>query len=448
MISYGGVSEFEANENMTIRRTLRLGLFQLAAGALSVLFLGVLNRVMRVELGLDLLTVTILVGGGHYLGALVAIPFGYYSDRHPIAGYRRTFYILLGSGAAILILVTAPRMVQWVALEPNSIRVFLGFLFFLFEGISTYIAGTAYLSLITDLTDEGKRGQVTGWVWTLLMVGIILTGILSGFALDPYSIHRVSDLFMISAVIVAVLSALALIGQEPRISTPRIEERTNLSKAFSTIIQNRQARWFGAFLFLSMFSYFMQDVLLEPFGGDVFALSPAETTRFNAYMGTGVVAAMLIGGMRFIPRKGKPWTTSLGILLMVISFAGLAFSALLGSPQGLPAAILLLGVGAGFFTVGGVALMMDMTSNVYTGMFVGAWTLIQAFAKGPTAIVGGALYTGFTSLGLSAGQSYAGVFMIEATGLLISLIFLRQVTVEKFKRSLDSFGKVAAEAIQ
>ncbi|MGD8632961.1 MAG: BCD family MFS transporter [Anaerolineales bacterium] len=433
---------------MPLRRTLRLGLFQLAAGALSVLFLGVLNRVMRVELGLSLLTVTILVGGGHYLGALIAIPFGYYSDRHPIGGYRRTIYILLGSLAAIIILVTAPLLVQWVALEPSVTRVSIGFVFFLLEGIATYVAGTAYLSLITDLTDEGRRGQVTGWVWTLLMVGIIATGILSGFALDPYSIGRVSNLFIISAVIVALLSVLALFGQEPKLSAFPSAKRDKLSKAFSTIIENRQARWFGAFLFLSMFSYFMQDVLLEPFGGDVFALSPAETTRFNAYMGSGVVVAMLVGGTRLIPRRGKPWTTSLGIMLMVISFASLSLSAIIGTPQLLPAAILLLGVGAGFFTVGGVALMMDMTSTVHTGMFVGAWTLIQAFAKGPTAIIGGALYTGFNSLGLSVGQAYAGVFMIEAAGLLISLLFLKQVTVDKFKRSLDSIGRVAAEALQ
>ncbi|HHH83603.1 MAG TPA: hypothetical protein ENL35_11540, partial [Chloroflexi bacterium] len=75
---------------MKRRRFLRLGLFQMAAGGLSVLFLGVLNRVMRVELGMDLLTVSLLVGGGHYLGAVIAIPFGYYSDRHPLGGYRRT----------------------------------------------------------------------------------------------------------------------------------------------------------------------------------------------------------------------------------------------------------------------------------------------------------------------------------------------------------------------
>ena len=71
---------------MSALKILRLGLFQLAAGGLSVLFLGVLNRVMRVELGLSLFSVTLLLGGGHYLGALVAIPFGYYSDGNRIFG--------------------------------------------------------------------------------------------------------------------------------------------------------------------------------------------------------------------------------------------------------------------------------------------------------------------------------------------------------------------------
>ncbi|MGD8552520.1 MAG: BCD family MFS transporter [Anaerolineales bacterium] len=433
---------------MAFRKVLRLGLFQLAAGGLSVLFLGVLNRVMRVELGLDLLTVALLVGGGHYLGALIAIPFGYYSDRHPVAGFRRTIYILLGSAVAIVILISSPSIVQWIAEQPSTGRITAGFFFFLLEGISTYIAGTAYLSLITDLTEAEERGKVTGWVWTLLMVGIIFTGIVSGFALDPYSMDRVTSLFIVAAVVVALFTSVALLGQEDRDPDYKPRSSEKLTSAFSSILQNRPARWFGAFLFLSMFSYFMQDVLLEPFGGEVFALSPAETTRFNAYMGTGVVAAMLFGGMRLIPKKGKPWTTSSGIILMVLSFAGLAMSSILGVPRLLPFLIFLLGVGAGLFTVGGVALMMDMTTTAHTGMFVGAWTLVQAFAKGPTAIVGGALYTGLVSLGLSVGQSYAGVFLLEATGLLISLVFLRQVTVEKFQRSIDSFGQVTAEALQ
>src|SRR3970282_649729 len=86
---------------MSRRALLRLGLFQLGAGAISVLFLGVLNRVLRVEMGLDLLLVGVVLGGGHYLGALAAIPFGYYSDRHPIRGLYRNPSIIAGITAVL-----------------------------------------------------------------------------------------------------------------------------------------------------------------------------------------------------------------------------------------------------------------------------------------------------------------------------------------------------------
>lgn len=432
---------------MSGKQFLRLGLFQLAAGGLSVLFLGVLNRVMRVELGMDLLTVSVLVGGGHYLGALIAIPFGYYSDQHPLGGYRRSSYIILGSLITSLVLIFSPDVAGWIADSPRLGRLVPGFLFFLTEGISTYIAGTAFLSLITDLTDPDQRGKVTGWIWTLLMVGIILTGIVSSLVLDPFQIGSVRTLFWIAAVSAVVLTWLALWGQEKPLQKPLEAAQRDIQAALRQVWKLRSARWFAGFLFLSMFSYFMQDVLLEPFGGEVLGLSAAVTTRFNAYLGTGLVAAMLLGGMRLIPKRGKTWTTSLGIVLLIGSFLGLAVVSLLESAGTLPLILLGMGSGAGLFTVGGVSLMMDMSSRSQTGLFVGAWTLIQALAKGPTSIIGGALQTGLVSLGLSPGEAYAGVFLLEAGGLLISLVFLKQVAVDEFREQTAHFGQAAAESL-
>lgn len=420
----------------------------MAAGGLSVLFLGVLNRVMRVELGMDLLTVSLLVGGGHYLGAVVAIPFGYYSDRHPLAGYRRTVYVLLGALVTATILVLSPFVVQWIAAKPGAGRILAGFGVFLLEGIATYIAGTAYLALITDLTGEEERGGVTGMVWTLLMVGIILTGIASGVALRDFELGRVISLFLIGGFLALTMAGVALWRQESRGSGPAGADRSpGFRQALRGLVQNSQARWFGGFLFLSMFSYFMQDVILEPFGGEVFGLTPSQTARFNAYMGVGVVSGMLLGGMRLIPRRGKPWTTSLGLFLMMGAFLGLAASGWTLMGQVLPGVIMLLGLGAGFFTVGGVSMMMDMTSEEHTGLFVGAWTLIQALAKGPTAIAGGALQTWLVSLGLSPALGYSGVFLFEAAGLVVAYLFLRQVGVERFRKKLESLGTVAVDAM-
>jgi len=426
---------------------LRLGLYQLAAGGLSVLFLGVLNRVMRVEFGMDLFFVSLLIGGGHYLGALVAIPFGFFSDTHPIAGYRRTVYILCGAFVTASILAASPWMGLWLAQTVTSFKLLLGFLFFLMEGISTYIAGTAYLAIIADRTTESERGQATGLVWTMLFVGIIVTGISTSFALRTYSFDGLVTLFSVGGMFAVGLSIIALLAQEQRQTASFIRRRGRFLDAFHVMARSRQSRWFASFLLLSMFSLFMQDVILEPFGGEVLGLSAAETTRFNVYMGVGLIASMLFGGMYLIPRRGKPWVTTLGCVLMIASFAGLAASSFLAFASVLPMIIALLGLGAGLYTVGGVSLMMDMTSTEHTGLFVGAWTLIQALAKGPASLVSGGMYNLFLSLGANASQSYGAVFALEALGVSLSIFFLAQVAIQDFRKEVVSIGQVAFETM-
>jgi BCD family chlorophyll transporter-like MFS transporter len=432
---------------MNRQALLRLGLFQLAAGGLSVLFLGVLNRVMRVELGMDLFVVSLLVGGGHYLGALVAIPFGFYSDTHPIAGYRRTFYILAGALVTAAVLISSPWVARWLLGSIHPLKFLLGFLFFLMEGVSTYVAGTAYLALIADQTKEEERGQATGLVWTMLLIGIIATGISTSIFFAEYSFDGLVVLFVVGGVLAVIMSIIALVGQEVRRTAPSTPSNKRLSEALRTILQSNNSRFFGAFLLVSMFSFFMQDVILEPFGGEVFGLPLAETTLFNAYMGFGLIASMLLGGMVLIPRMGKRIVTEIGCWILVASFVGLASSAIFHVRQVLPLTIGFLGLGGGLFTVGGVALMMDMTSSEHAGLFVGAWTLIQAVARGPASLVSGALYSLFTNLGTSTGQGYGFVFLIEAIGLFISIIFLRRVEISEFRTEVLTLGAVATEAM-
>ena len=110
---------------------------------------------------------------------------------------------------------------------------------------------------------------------------------------------------------------------------------------------------------------------------------------------------MLYGGMRLIPRRGKRWVAGLGCWIVVAAFGGLSASGFLHTARLLPIVIALLGLGAGFFTVGAVALMMDMTSSAHTGLFVGAWTLVQALAKGPASLVGGAMQSALISIGVA-----------------------------------------------
>jgi BCD family chlorophyll transporter-like MFS transporter len=151
--------------------------------------------------------------------------------------------------------------------------------------------------------------------------------------------------------------------------------------------------------------------------------------------------------MTLIPRFGKARITAVGCVLMGLGFGLLAYTGYAELPRLLSTAITLLGFGSGLFTVGGVALMMDMTSAGHTGLFAGAWTLTQAVAKGPAAIVGGGLVSLFESLGATPAQAYAGVFALEGLGVLLSLVFLARVGLPAFRREVGSFGALAAEAM-
>ncbi len=430
---------------MTRPQLLRLGLFQMVAGGLSVLFLGVLNRVMRVELGLDLLVVGMLVGGGHYLGALVAIPFGHFSDIHHIGGYRRTFYILLGVTLTSLILALSPWVARWLAPAATPLHVAAAFLFFLLEGTATFVAGTAYLALVADRTGRTERGPATGLVWTLMMVGIIVTGVGAALFMHTYAFERMVTLFTCGSAVAMLLAMVALWRQETRSRAELHRRHESLRAALTLLARSHHSRRFAVFLMVGMFSYFMQDVILEPFGGEVFGLPPAETTRFNAYMGVGMAAGMLLGGMRLIPRMGKRRVAGLGCWIMVAAFGSLATSGFAQSANMLAAIITLLGLGAGFFTVGSVSLMMDMTSSQHTGLFVGAWTLVQALAKGPALITSGGLQSAFLAAGALPGQAYGAIFALEAAGLLLAILMLHRVGVRRFQHEVGSFWAFAAE---
>ena len=430
---------------MNRAQLIRLGIFQMAAGGLSVLFLGVLNRIMRVELGIDLMVVSLLVGGGHYLGALVAIPFGHFSDTHHIAGYRRTVYILLGMALTATILALSPWASHWLATNTTPLHILAGFAFFLLEGIATFVAGTAYLALIADRTNSEERGPATGMVWTLMMIGIIFTGVGASLFMPTYGFERMVTLFAIGCIVALLFTIVALWRQEPRNQSNVQKSSESLRTAVRMLTRSQQSRRFAVYLIVGMLSYFMQDVILEPFGGEVFGLSLAETTRFNTYMGIGVVLGMLMGGIRLIPRLGKQSVAAIGCWIMVMAFFGLAMSGFSQISSMLVVVITLLGLGAGLFTVGSVSLMMDMTASKHTGLFVGAWTLVQAIAKGPASLLSGSLHGSLLAIGALPGQAYGTVFALEGTGILVAILLLNRVRVRRFKQEVGSFFEVVSE---
>ena len=417
---------------MPLPRLLRFGLRQLAAGMLSVLALGILNRVMKVELGIDLGLVGLVVGA-HYFAAPVAVPAGYRSDYRPYFGLHRTPYIVAGAVVTALATVLAPFVAFFMeAQDGSALSVLAGVAVFLCMGAGIYTAGTAYLSLLADLTDERERGKAVAVVWSMLMGGILAGVALGVVVLDHFSPARLVALFVGMAAILLVLTLVAVWGLERPGAARPSEEAASLSEAVGVLTHDRQARVFFAFLFSAILFLFLQQAVLEPFGGDVFAMSVRQTTAFNGSQMVGVLAGMGLGGVWLAKRLGTRPTAALGLIIGAGGFALLTLAAGAGQAALVHPAILVLGLGMGLFNVGGLSLMMGMAAAGRVGLYMGAWTLAQALANGIATIGGGLLHDGTLRLLGSERGAYASVFAVEAAGLLATLALLARIPLSTF----------------
>jgi BCD family chlorophyll transporter-like MFS transporter len=419
---------------MRLTTILRLGLRQFAAGMLSVLALGILNRVMHLELGVALGVVALVVGSQEFV-APVAIPIGHRSDRRPYFGLHRTPYILGGALLVVVTVILAPWLAFWMAEQQASpVTVVAGLALFLAMGVGTYTAGTAYLSLIADLTTEEERGRVIAIVWAMLMLGI-LAGVFLGVSfLEQYTPQGLVSLFLVGAGIYLVCTVVAVWGLEPRGAAVAPSSGTvGLRRAVAIMAANRQVQLFFGFMVCSQFFMFLQQVVLEPFGGRVFGMSVGETTRFNAFQMAGVLTGMGLAGAFLTRRLGLRRTAALGAAVAAAAFFLLALTAVAVWVEPVRPAILIMGLGLGIFTVGGIALMMGMAAPGQVGLYMGAWTMAQALARGFANLGGGALHDLALALSGQVTLAYAFVFALEGLGLLVAIGLLMGVDVAAFQ---------------
>ncbi|MEN9239411.1 MAG: BCD family MFS transporter [Thermostichales cyanobacterium SZTDM-1c_bins_54] len=465
----------------------RLGLFQMALGVMSLLTLGVLNRLMIAELQIP----AVLAAGVIAMSLVVAparVWFGQLSDARPLGGYHRTGYVWLG---AVLFSLMSYLALQGIWALDATVQaqgwgipaalwvVLLGGLFGGY-GLCLSLSSTPFAALLVDITDEDDRPRLIGVVWSMLMVGIVIGAILSsrlldtpevcGAALatfDPGSLGReenvaalrqaVDRLFQVVLVGVVGLVVISTAGIEKRYSRfGRREQQTSvesqgisLRQALKVLSRNRQTGIFFLFLVLMTTSLFMQDAVMEPYGGEVFGMCLAETTRLNAFFGIGTLIGIGGSGFVIIPRLGKAASVKwgcIGTMVCVLSFIAAGIS---GDPRFLQLALLGFGLASGLLTAAATNLMLDLTAAETAGTFIGAWGLAQAWARGGATLSGGA----FLSLGRRLFDlpllSYSLVFVIQASLMLIAIHLLRQVNVKEFQsRTRDLLHQVLAGEVE
>jgi BCD family chlorophyll transporter-like MFS transporter len=398
----------------------RLGLVQAMLGAIVVLTTSTLNRVMVVELALPALLPGLLVAW-HYAVQLTRPRMGYGSD----LGARRTPWIVGGMALLALGGFGGALATAWMGTNVPAATV-LAVLAFTAVGLGVSAAGTSLLALLARLVDAPRRASAAATVWVMMIVGFAVTAGLAGRFLDPFTPARLVAVSGAVSAIAFAVACLALAGLErhapPRTAADPQAGRPRFLAALAEVWGERDARRFTVFVFVSMVAYSTQDLILEPFAGALFGLSPGATTQLSGVQHGGTLAGMLlaalagrrIGGVAF--GSLQAWTVG-GCLASGAALLGLVSAAALAPHWPLRANVFALGVANGAFSIAAIGAMMSLAGQgrgAREGTRLGLWGAAQAIGFALGGLAGAAASDLARWIIGSAGPAYASVFLLEA----------------------------------
>jgi BCD family chlorophyll transporter-like MFS transporter len=424
-------------------------LVQAAIGAVIVLMTSTLNRVMVVELGLAAIIPGALVG--LHFGVQLSRPhFGFGSDR----GTSRIPWIIGGMGLTALSGIGAAVATVWMASNVTAGLLFAVFSFFML-GVGVSAGSTPYLAYMAERVDEPRMAGAAAMTWILMIAGIIVTASVAGSLLDPYSPARLVQVTAGISLAAFVLTLVALVGrssEQPIHMRSQGEEQGSFSLVWRAMWDDPQSRSFAMFIFVSMLAYSAQDIILEPFAGAVFGMTPGESTRIAGLQHGGVLIGMILGAFG-AARFGRLVTwAAVGCLASAMALVALVLMPATGSIAGLKAAVFSLGFANGIFAVAAIGSMMGLTIRGKAGgagMRMGFWGAAQAIAYGLGGMIGAAgSDIAREALG-SPAAGYGVVFSLEAALFVVAALLVLTRVRDQQSSGLEALrraGRAMAEA--
>jgi BCD family chlorophyll transporter-like MFS transporter len=423
-----------ANEELPLPRLLRLSLFQVSVGLAMVLLNATLNRVMIVELGISATLVAVLVALPLLFAPARAL-IGHKSDHHrSFLGWKRVPYLWFGTLLQFSGLAIMPFAMLVMTGDGASGRVLPGeiggALAFLMVGAGVAMTQTAGLALANDLAPERARPRVVSLLYVMLLVGMLGSSLVLGQLLREFTPTQLIGVIQGTAVVTLVLNVVALWKQEAR--TPGGNRHGPAAPEFAATwadftAPSRTRRLLAA-VGLGAAGFGMQDILLEPYGGQVLGLSVGATTALTALASAGTLAGLALAARALGQGRDPARLAGLGALAGIMAFALVVFSAPLHSVPLFCAGVAMIGFGGGLFAVSTLTTAMTLGEDGQSGLALGAWGAVQATAAGLGILVSGIIRDGVGALAL-AGALGPGL-VDPATGysivwhLEIGLLFL------------------------
>ena len=447
--------------NFSLFQLLRLSLFQISVGMATVMLAGTLNRVMIVELLVPASLVAIMIAIPVLIAPLRTF-YGHKSDTYKsFIGWKRIPYMWFGSlfqfgGLAIMpfaiIILSGDQTVG-----PSWAGEVLVAIAFLFTGIGMHITQTVGLALAADRATKENRPRVVALLYFMFLLGMGISAVVIGILLADFSKLRLIQVVQGSAVLTLILNLVAVWRQEQIIINQQKNDKSEkFFLSWKKFISDRKTNSLIWVVFWGTLAFSMQDVLLEPYGGQILGLSVSETTNL-----TGVWALGALLGLALAANNSKKTVSSVSnamtaLLIGIVGFSAIIFSSPMQFPFLYFLGTLFIGFGTGLFSVSLLIIAMALSSktNLGSGFILGSWGAAQAIGAGLGIALGGILrdvvnkialsgYLGSTFENNSIG--YIFVYHLEILFIFITLIVLGMLSQEINKRKIKdhdqkSFG--------
>jgi BCD family chlorophyll transporter-like MFS transporter len=392
---------------------------------------------MIVELSVPAIVVAAMIALPVLIAPLRAL-LGFRSDTYRSAlGWKRIPYLWFGSlwqmgGLAVMpfaLLVLSGQQ----AVGPAWAGEVLAAMAFLMTGLGLHMTQTAGLALASDRATDETRPRVVALLYVMFLLGMAVSAVVIGWLLRdfaPFKLVRVASVGII-------LNLIALWKQEkltPMSRSEREAPRPRFRDAWADLMAGGTAGRLLAVVFLGTMAFNMQDVLLEPYGGEVLGLSVAATTLLTAIWAMGALAGFALAGRALLRGANTYRMAGNGLLVGLMAFATVIFAAPMQAPALFYTGAALIGFGAGLFAVSTLTAAMTLAAGVAgNGLALGAWGAASATAAGLSIAIGGGLRDLVNHLALAGAwgealatpaTGYSTVYHLEIALIFVTLVVL------------------------
>jgi MFS transporter, BCD family, chlorophyll transporter len=439
-----------ASTDLPLPRLLRLSLFQISVGMAVVLLTGTLNRVMIVELGVATWLVALMVSLPLVFAPLRAL-IGFRSDNHrSFLGWKRVPYIWMGTLIQFGGLAIMPFALIVLSGDTTNAPDWLGpaaaALAFLMVGAGLHTTQTAGLALATDLAPEDKRPRVVALLYVTLLIGMVGASLVFGWVLRDFSQVKLIQVIQGAALATMVLNVVALWKQEARQPhlTRHDAPHPDFKSSWRDFIQGGRASRVLVAVGLGTAAFSMQDVLLEPYGGEILGLSVGQTTLLTALLAGGSLLGFAVAARRLGKGADTYRLAATGVLAGLVGFSAVIFAEPLESALLFRLGTAFIGFGGGLFAVAMLTASMRLARDGGSGIALGAWGAVVATSTGIAVGLGGAIrdiVSGLAAQGVlgpamtGPAVGYSVVYHLE-----IAFLFATLVAIGPLVRSSEPDG--------